>query len=99
MRGGGVRGGGGERKEACMEKSLWDTLRLTEKTVATSVLSATEVPLWHAVAGDGGKYSNAHPDRPKREALSCLQYSGLHLTWKRATRALSLLGLQRMSAR
>lgn len=67
--------------------------------MATSVLLATEVPLWHAVAGDGGKYSNAHPDRPKREALSCLQYSGLRLTWKRAMRAFSLLGIQRMSAR
>lgn len=37
--------GGGERKETSMEKSLWDTLRLTKKTVATSVLLATEVPL------------------------------------------------------
>lgn len=88
---------GVKEKKLAWKKSLWDTLRLTKKTVATSVLLATEVSLWHAVASDGGKYSNA--DRPKREALSCLQYSGLHLTWKGAMRAISLLGIQRMSAR
>lgn len=40
------------------------------ETVTTSVLLVTELPLWCVVAGDGGKYSNAHPDGPKREGLS-----------------------------
>lgn len=47
------------------------------------------------LCGGGEIYANAHPDGPKREALSCLQYSGLNLTWKRATRAVSPLGIQR----
>lgn len=61
--------------------------------MATSVLLVTELPLWRLVASDGGNYSNAHPDGPKREALSRLQYSGLNLTWKRAARGLFLPGV------
>ncbi|PWA15875.1 hypothetical protein CCH79_00009056, partial [Gambusia affinis] len=52
-----------------------------------------KLPLWRVVAGDGGKYFNAHPDGPKREGLSCLQCSGLNLTWKRAARVLFLSGI------
>lgn len=92
-------GGGAKKKRNLHEKKFVRHPESQEKTVATSVLLATEVPLWRAGAGDSGKDSNAHSDRPEREALSCLQYTGLSLTWKRAMRALSLLGILCMSAR
>lgn len=86
--------GRGERKEACMKRKKFRR-HFEKKTVATSVLCQPQ----RFLCGDSEIYTNAHPDRAKREALSCLQDSGLSLTWKRATGAVSLLGIQRMSAR
>lgn len=48
--------------------------------MATSVLSATEVPLWRAGAGDGGKYScSLRQARTRGPQLFTVQWSQSHM--------------------